>query len=84
MTIEELKEFGMIETKDNPAVSFNKDITLPDEDGNCLCISVQHYYNTPMLSIITPSGDMIHLGGVQNIDDLRTIERLISGWEPNN
>lgn len=78
ITLESLKTFGMVETGD-PGVPMKK-VLLTMDDGTALSLAVNRFRNVNDFCIFTPNGDAILLN-IESIEDLRTMERLIGGFD---
>lgn len=79
ITVENLKEFGMIEPEgiEKHIYPFSKTL-IEHEDGN-LDLVVTMERNTPMFALKMP-GNTIMLS-IQDMSDLRKLERLIIGFD---
>jgi hypothetical protein len=68
-----------------PRVGINRfpleKILMEDEDNNNVAICIYRAPNMkPQLVLRLPTGDMVTLGGAQDLSDLETLERCINGF----
>lgn len=79
ITADELRAEGYTEPKGEDR-NWRKVIMGDDEDGEVALICHQ-MYGSPMFAINFPDGTLLHLNP-SNIEDMRTIERLIYSYDP--
>lgn len=87
ISFDELIEFGMIKETDEANAlicPMYKQLFEPEEGQefglSIGCWLVDQQYN---LAIITPNADAIILGAVESIEQLKVIEKSITGFDPS-
>lgn len=80
--IGKLKDFGYTEYVDNPFYVCKKDITEPDEDGNCVSIRLTSMFNVWDFVLALPDGSMILLN-IGNTQDVNLVEHFVRSFVPN-
>lgn len=83
ITQQDLFDYGFTENKDSDSIIFPYEKIIAENEEGVLGLVVTTIQGQEDIAIVTPTGELIFVSAIKDLEQLKVIESSITGWDGN-